>query len=158
MPTDSTVDQLLAAAGCGDLNEVGLILRNYPNMDINCGDRCKSSALHYAAEKGHIDVVSLLIKKGAIVNVRNMWEKTPLHSASNHGHLEIVKLLIDNGARIEATSNKKRFTPMHLASQYNHLSVVEYLVESGADVTAQAEVRMIFIMNVVISIHTKTKY
>ena len=99
MPTDSTVDQLLAAAGCGDLNEVGLILRNYPNMDINCGDRCKSSALHYAAEKGHIDVVSLLIKKGAIVNVRNMWEKTPLHSASNHGHLEIVKLLIDNGAR-----------------------------------------------------------
>ena len=140
MHADSNVDQLIAASGCGDVEEVGNILRNHPHIDINGGDRCKSSSLHYAAEKGHLEVVKLLIKKEAIVNLRNMWDKTPLHSACNNGHLEIVKFLVDSGARIEATSNKKRFTPMHLAAQYNHLTIVEYLVENGADVTAQAEV------------------
>lgn len=137
---ESHLDFLLLAAGSGDVSEVEAILNKHPEIDIDSGDRCESSALHHAAEKGHIEVVKLLIKRGAIVNVTNMWEKTPLHSACNNGHELVVQHLVENGARIEATSNKKRFTPLHLAAQFDHMKIVEYLVQNGADVSAQAEV------------------
>lgn len=137
---ESNLELLLGAVGSGDIDMVQLILNTYPHLDIDSGDRCESSALHYAAEKGHLGIAELLVARGALVNVTNMWEKTPLHSACNNGQLEVVKFLVDNGARIEATSNKKRFTPLHLASQYDHLAVAKYLVENGADITVQAEV------------------
>lgn len=134
-------EQWLDAAGDGNLQLLKDLLHGYPYTDINAGDRCGSSALHYAAEKGRLEVAKFLVDQGATVNVTNMWEKTPLHEAANQGHEEVVMFLVENGARIEATSNKKRFTPLHLASQFGHTSVVEYLVQNGADVSAQAEVR-----------------
>jgi ankyrin repeat protein len=135
------MEQWLEAAGDGDLQLLKDLLHGNPYTDINAGDRCGSSALHYAAEKGRLEVAKFLVDQGAIVNVTNMWDKTPLHEAANAGHDELVWFLVENGARIEATSNKKRFTPLHLASQFGHTSVVEYLVQNGADVSAQAEVR-----------------
>ena len=138
---ESNLEVLLRAAGSGDLEKVQQVLDSNPQLNINDGDRCESSALHHAAEKGYLEIAKFLVARGAIVNVTNMWEKTPLHSACNNGHLEIVKFLLDHGARIEATSNKKRFTPLHLASQYDHLAIAVYLVENGADITVEAEVR-----------------
>lgn len=135
------MEQWLEAAGDGDLELLKDLLHGNPYTDINAGDRCGSSALHYAAEKGRLDVAKFLVGQGAIVNVTNMWDKTPLHEAANEGHDQMVWFLVENGARIEATSNKKRFTPLHLASQFGHTSVVEYLVQNGADVSAQTEVR-----------------
>ena len=137
-------EQLLESAGTGDLKFLKALLHGNPMTDINSGDRCQTSALHYAADNGHLDVVEFLISNGALVNVTNMWEKTPLHAAANSGHLEIVKLLVENGARIEAQSSTKRFTPLHLASQFDHLEIVEYLIANGADVCVQAEVRIFY--------------
>ena len=136
------IEQLLESAGNGDLKLVKAILHGNPLTDINSGDRCQSSALHYAADNGRLDVVEFLVSMGASVNITNMWEKTPLHAACNNGHFEVVKFLVENGARIEAQSSKKRFTPLHLASQFDHLNIVEYLIACGADVCVQAEVRI----------------
>jgi ankyrin repeat protein len=51
--------------------------------------------LHYAAYDGNIEVVKLLIKKGAYVNATDYDGYTPLHKAAFKGHIEIVKLLIE---------------------------------------------------------------
>ncbi|MHC5718709.1 MAG: ankyrin repeat domain-containing protein, partial [Nostoc sp.] len=58
--------------------------------------------LHLAAEKGHKDIVELLIAKGADVHSRNHERDTPLHLADD---LDVVELLIAKGADVNAKNN-----------------------------------------------------
>lgn len=57
-----------------------------------------TTALHYAAQQGHTDVVDWLIAKGAYVNAENKWGETPLQVARKKGHTKIVELLRKHGA------------------------------------------------------------
>lgn len=52
------------------------------------------SPLHWAAKEGHLNLVTLLIQRGARVNATNMGDDTPLHLATAHGHRDIVSLVI----------------------------------------------------------------
>jgi ankyrin repeat protein len=151
---------LLTAVRQGDLGRVKELLESvidgvHEVPDIDAGDRCECTALHFASEEGNTAMVKLLVKKGAIVNITNMWDKTPLHSACNNGHLEVVKYLVENGARLEATSNKKRFTPLHLASQYDHVAVAKYLIEEGilAFLNIPSLLRTLFLMHTHYQVH-----
>jgi ankyrin repeat protein len=58
--------------------------------------------LHWAAESGHLEVVALLLEKGANVNAQNQHGETPLHRAAWDGHLEVVRLLLAKGTNVEA--------------------------------------------------------
>jgi hypothetical protein len=60
---------------------------------------------HWAAEKGHLEVVRLLLDRGAQCESSDTCEyKTPLHWAAEEGHLEVVQLLLERGADKETTS------------------------------------------------------
>ena len=71
--------------------------------DVNAVDqRQRWTALHIAAEKGHVDVAKVLIQNGADVNavMENKW--TALHFAADSEEcrcdmLMVVKVLIQNG-------------------------------------------------------------
>ncbi len=39
--------------------------------------------------KGHIDIVKLLLEKGVDVNLKDKYDNTPLNSAAFNGHIEI---------------------------------------------------------------------
>ena len=54
-----------------------------------------------ASKNGHIEIVRLLLDKGAKVNEQNNRGNNALIIASINGYTEIVKLLIDNGANID---------------------------------------------------------
>ena len=47
---------------------------------------------HRAARFGKCTAVSILLERGASVNVRNNFGSTPLHLACEYGHHEIVKV------------------------------------------------------------------
>jgi ankyrin repeat protein len=55
--------------------------------------------LHYAA------IARLLLKKGAMLEARDVDGSTPLIWAASRGETAVVKLLVEKGAQIEATSN-----------------------------------------------------
>lgn len=68
--------------------------------DVNDQDNAGNTALHEAALNGHLDIVKLLIKNGADVNMQSfeMFKDTPLIDASANGHLDVVKYLLSHGA------------------------------------------------------------
>ncbi|KAF6823075.1 ankyrin repeat domain-containing protein 52 [Colletotrichum plurivorum] len=92
--------------------------------------------IYAASMNGHLEVVKVLLEKGADVSVANTNGWTPLHSAStsSNGHLDVVKILLEKGADVLVATNDGR-TPLHSASSNGHLDVVKVLLASGADVS-----------------------
>ena len=62
-----------------------------------------------------VEIVRLLVERGADVTAQDKSFSTPLHLASSFGTPEIVRLLIERGADITAEDERRR-TPLHLAS------------------------------------------
>jgi len=77
------------------------------------------TALHLSAQKGALDIVKLLISKGADKEVQDERHATPLFFAAEKGELEIAEYLIGLGANVNA---KKRndTTVLHIAAQARH--------------------------------------
>lgn len=60
--------------------------------------------LHWAARKGHKQVVELLLQYGANPNARGTAGRAPIQEASCGNHIEIVKLLLSKKADVNAQS------------------------------------------------------
>jgi ankyrin repeat protein len=58
----------------------------------------EKTPLWYAADKGNLMILKLLIESGAQINLGGFKGQTPLWASCRHGHIEIVKLLISSGA------------------------------------------------------------
>ncbi len=69
---------------------------------IEARDGNGRTALHWAAERGHLGVVGLLVSREADVNARDDGGWSVLHIAAFNGHLEVVEFLISIGADIHA--------------------------------------------------------
>ena len=65
---------------------------------------------------GKLEVVKLLIEKGADFKSPDKDGKTPLHWAAYSGKLEVVKLLIEKGADFKSP-DKDGKTPLHWAAE-----------------------------------------
>jgi len=87
-----------------------------------------------AARYGKLDMVKLLLVRGANVNVKNSDGTTALKLASGGGYTEIVKLLLDRGANVNACDEGNR-TALHLATLENHADIVKILIEKNADLS-----------------------
>jgi len=62
-----------------------------------------NTALHYAAQNGHVELCEVLVRAGVSYDARTKVNRTPLHLAAQEGHLPVVQLLISSGADLHAT-------------------------------------------------------
>lgn len=97
--------------------------------------RIMNHYLQKACKDNKIEIVKLLIEKGADVN-NGIW--TPLHSAAQYGHTEIARLLIKNGATVNKT-DKDKWTPLYTASYYGQTETFKLLLEAWADASIKDE-------------------
>ena len=80
-----------------------------------------------ASKSGNLEVVKVLLKSGADVNVKDNWGWTPLMWECSYGHLEVVKFLLKNGADVNVKSNYGS-TPLVAACRYGHLEVAKVIL------------------------------
>ncbi|KAI7798397.1 transient receptor potential cation channel [Triplophysa rosa] len=87
------------------------------------------SPLLLAAERGHTEVVRLLLQNNARVDVFDEEGKAAIHLAAEQGHQDIVDILLSHKAFVNAKT-KLGLTPLHLSAQSGSARLVRSLVET----------------------------
>eukprot|EP00752_Nemacystus_decipiens_P011622 g10317.t1 len=90
------------------------------------------SALHIAAQEGHLAVMANLIKAGARLEARIVGGATPLHLAAQEGRSEAVAALFEAGADVDSRQ-ETGVTPLYLAAKKGHVASVRELLRAGAN-------------------------
>jgi uncharacterized protein len=131
--------KLTKAAYKGNADEVEQLLKNGVNPNQR---QMGITALMTACNRGHVDVVRILLDKGADVNAKDWEGWTALMAASagaahdNNQNkeercLEIVKLLMDRGANVNQKGRRLQ-TALKDADDAGHKRVKELLIQCGA--------------------------
>ena len=157
----TTTQDFLAAIKTGQRADVALLLDIDPAL-VNARDEDGLSAVLTAAYYQEPDIATLLVQRGAELNVFEacavgdlsrvqVWVERqpelidayapdgfqPLGLAAFFGHTDIVEFLIDKGAMVNSPSrNAMRVMPLHSAIANQRTEIVRLLLDHGADVNA----------------------
>ena len=94
------------------------------------------SALLEAANIGHNEVITFLLKLGVNVDHFNKEGITALMIASQNGHTQVIEQLLKEHANVKIKTNNG-WSALMIASQNGHTQVVEQLLKEHADVNLQ---------------------
>ena len=91
----------------------------------------RTSPLDIAIDQGNLDLVKLLLERGAEAATDN------LDNAIKVGQLEIFRYLIEEvGLSVDALESKPSQSPLHTAAKLGEIEIVHYLIEKGANINA----------------------
>ncbi|MEX2650136.1 MAG: ankyrin repeat domain-containing protein [Alphaproteobacteria bacterium] len=121
-------EQLLMAAGAGDLGEVNRLLS--AGIDPNVKDADGWTPLIFASIEGHQSIVWRLLDAKADPNAMGTDGATALMAAALKGHAEIVKALIAAGADIKQT-NPDGLNALTIAEQGENTEIIALLGANG---------------------------
>lgn len=82
--------------------------------------------LHYAAAVGNVEIMTLLLNEGAVVDALSPNTTTPLMMAARSGHNQAAILLIEHGADV-SLKNHMQFTAIRFAKEGEFKSLQEIL-------------------------------
>ena len=128
-PPLTKAEQFQEAARKGDAAAVRKLIDE--GVDVNTKYRYGATALFYATDHGHVEVVKVLLEKGAAMDLKDtFYGFTPLALALSPAqkkrpeHTEIAKLLITKGApgKEDALSG---------AIESDDASLVKFILDSG---------------------------
>ncbi|SPP86726.1 uncharacterized protein LOC117588308 [Drosophila guanche] len=129
------------AAKLGSVEATQLIVdsykasRNITNFlsFIDAQDEGGWTAMVWAAELGHTDIVSLLLNQGADPNICDNDNNTVLHWSTLHNNgLDTITVLLQAGADCNV-QNVEGDTPLHIACRHSVTRMCIALIANGAD-------------------------
>ena len=87
------------------------------------------TALHTAAEKGHLEVCMHIVEKSDDKNPKTQGQEiTPLHLAARNGHFDVCKYILENVA-VKNPATVDGITPLHKAAKGGHLDVCRLILK-----------------------------
>lgn len=95
--------------------------------------------LHVAAENGSLEIVKILVARGAEVNKADLFGRHPIHLAAMKGHLPLIRLLLAMGAALNAKDQNGK-TVMHYAALSKNSDLIDYLQEAGLSAQKQTKI------------------
>ena len=138
LPLAASADErLLAAARDGQVEIVRSLLEE--GADVNAARGDGLTALHLAAEGGHLTVAEALVAAGAAVDAgTRIGGYTALHIAARAGHGAVVLHLLEAGADPNTRTTNSGVTALHLAAgATGGRPAVAALLDHGADPDAR---------------------
>ncbi|KAJ4381978.1 hypothetical protein N0V85_008601 [Neurospora sp. IMI 360204] len=111
---------------------VNLLLTKF-EADANATGPEFGDALTAAAHDGTIEIVKMLLDKGAIADSPTGWA---LQIAAGKGHIDVVHRLLEAGAVVNRVINNPRFPPctaLQAACEGGYDNIVELLLNNNAD-------------------------
>jgi ankyrin repeat protein len=130
MAAEEATAALHRAARQGDAVSVARILDEDPGL-LSLVWRGET-LLTTAVRNGHLDLVRLLLERGAEVNQANGYGATALDYAVGRGHEEIVSILVSSGADPSRKGYRDK-TALMSASMGGHVAVIRLLLRSMED-------------------------
>eukprot|EP00903_Cladosiphon_okamuranus_P020582 g18893.t1 len=94
------------------------------------------AALHYAAEKGHDEIVCTLLRNGADKDGRANNGTTPTWTAAAKGCISVVHILAAAGSNANLPNTTGGSVPLHHVADGGHHEAVSFLSRKGVDVDA----------------------
>lgn len=131
--------ELSAAAAVGDVGALRLIIygRNGKrHLDLNKNqDENGNTVLHVAAERGHVEVVELLIIEGAGPDMANRLGWTPLHLSAQNQHVDCATVLLEAGIPGDTVNREGGFmeSALHISVYNSDRDTARTLLQHGAD-------------------------
>lgn len=122
----------MIAASFGHV-EVVRVLLGIGNANVNRKHAyAGTTALHFAAEMGQVEVIKLLCQHGANVRSKKSTGGIPLHTAADANQTDAVRVLLspicEGGADTVNFLLMGDTTPMYFASQRGFAEVVEVCI------------------------------
>lgn len=106
---------------------------------VNCSNSAGLMPIHYASRNGNVEILSLLLKKGAYP-VQDNYFWTPLHYAALHDHISIIeRFLQDGNSQLVQETDSQGRTALHVACKQGNLEIVKLLISAGASITHKDE-------------------
>ncbi|GKT50954.1 ankyrin-1 [Colletotrichum spaethianum] len=130
--TEKLNESLYEATDLEKESTVKLLIETF-NVDPNATGEYYGTALTAAAYDGTLDIVKLLLDRGATVDFPNGWA---LQAAALQGHYDVVKELLDRGVDVNAFTTNENFpqgTALQVACESGKLEIVTLLLEHGAN-------------------------
>ena len=127
---------IIAAATRGDTATVSRLLDTDSKLLKAVDAEYLATPLHWAAYRGQVAVVELLLNRGAAIGARNRVGQTPLHLAAVGNSAAAVTKLLAAGAPVndrDAAGN----TPLHYAVYQHALAAITVLLAAQASPAVQ---------------------
>ncbi|XP_066215876.1 histone-lysine N-methyltransferase EHMT2 isoform X4 [Saccopteryx leptura] len=119
------------AAKIGNLEMVSLLLST-GQVDVNAQDSGGWTPIIWAAEHKHIEVIRMLLTRGADVTLTDNEENICLHWASFTGSAAIAEVLLNARCDLHAV-NYHGDTPLHIAARESYHDCVLLFLSRGAN-------------------------
>ncbi|KAM9384369.1 histone-lysine N-methyltransferase EHMT2 isoform 2-T2 [Pholidichthys leucotaenia] len=120
------------AAKLGNL-EIVTILLETGQVDVNAQDSGGWTPIIWAAEHKHVEVIKVLLDRGADVSVKDKELNVCLHWAAYAGSVDIAELVLNTGCSLSSV-NVHGDTPLHIAAREGFLDCVTLFLSRGADI------------------------